>query len=119
MANSQALESADSPQLAGVTQQLRAVRAEVGRVIVGQDALITRLLIALPCDGHCLVEGMPGLAKSLTVSSLAGAIEAGFVRIRFTPDLLPADLTGTEIFNAEQGASEVPKGASVHEHLAG
>ena len=110
MADSPPLETADSAQLAGAARQLQAVRSEVGRVIVGQDALITRLLIALLCDGHCLVEGVPGLAKSLTVSSLAAAIEARFVRIQFTPDLLPADLTGTEIFNAQRGVFEVRKG---------
>ena len=93
-----------------VAAQLQAVRAEVGRVIVGQDALVTRLLIALLCDGHCLLEGVPGLAKSLTVSSLAAAIDAAFVRIQFTPDLLPADLTGTEIYNAQRSAFEVRQG---------
>ena len=87
-----------------------AVRSHVGRVIVGQDAFVTRLLIALLCNGHCLIEGVPGLAKSLTVETLAGAIEASFVRIQFTPDLLPADVTGTEIYNAKSGQFEVRRG---------
>ena len=89
---------------------MQAVRAEVARTIVGQEALITRLLVALLCDGHCLLEGVPGLAKSLTVQTLADAIQAQFVRIQFTPDLLPADLTGTEIYNARSGGFDVRRG---------
>ena len=87
-----------------------AVRAEVARVIVGQDALVTRLLIALLCDGHCLIEGVPGLAKSLTVETLARAFGAAHARIQFTPDLLPADLTGGEIYNAAEARFEVRRG---------
>ena len=87
-----------------------ALRAEIGRVIVGQDGLITRLLVALLCDGHCLVEGVPGLAKSLTVSTLARCLEAGYARLQFTPDLLPADLTGSEIYRAADSRFEVRKG---------
>ena len=87
-----------------------AVRAEIARVIVGQDALVTRLLIALLCDGHCLIEGVPGLAKSLTVETLARAFGAAHARIQFTPDLLPADLTGGEIYNAAEARFEVRRG---------
>ena len=89
---------------------LAELRAEIGRVIVGQDGLITRLLIALLCDGHCLVEGVPGLAKSLTVSTLASCLRASYTRLQFTPDLLPADLTGSEIYNAAESRFEVRKG---------
>ena len=89
---------------------LAAVRAEIGRVIVGQDALITRLLIALLCDGHCLIEGVPGLAKSLAVSTLARSIQADYARVQFTPDLLPADLTGSEIYNAATARFEARRG---------
>ena len=89
---------------------LAALRAEIGRVIVGQDGLVTRLLVALLCDGHCLVEGVPGLAKSLTVSTLAGCLDAGYARLQFTPDLLPADLTGSEIYNAAESRFEVRTG---------
>ncbi|MDE2986487.1 MAG: MoxR family ATPase [Chloroflexota bacterium] len=87
-----------------------ALRKEIGRVIVGQEGLVTRLLIALLCDGHCLVEGVPGLAKSLTVSTLAGCLDAGYARLQFTPDLLPADLTGSEVYNAAESKFEVRQG---------
>jgi MoxR-like ATPase len=73
--------------------------AEVNKVIVGQEKLIERLLIGLLADGHILLEGVPGLAKTLAVSTLAQTIQASFQRIQFTPDLLPADLIGTEIYN--------------------
>jgi MoxR-like ATPase len=68
---------------------------EVGRVVVGQRTMIQRLLIGLLADGHVLMEGVPGLAKTLTVNTLARAIDTKFRRLQFTPDLLPADLTGT------------------------
>ena len=89
---------------------LSELRAAIGKVIVGQDALITRLLVALLCDGHCLIEGVPGLAKSLTVSTLAASLRASYVRVQFTPDLLPADLTGSEIYNAAESRFEVRRG---------
>jgi len=72
---------------------------EVGKVVVGQTALIEKLVLALLCDGHVLLEGLPGLAKTLTVKTLAQSIDAHFNRIQFTPDLLPSDLIGTMIFN--------------------
>ncbi|HNQ43173.1 MAG TPA: AAA family ATPase, partial [Candidatus Cloacimonadota bacterium] len=84
------------------------VKRELGKVIVGQESIIKRLLIAILCDGHVLIEGVPGLAKTLIVSSLARTLKASFARIQFTPDLLPADITGTLIFN--QKTSEfIPK----------
>ena len=86
------------------------VRAETARVIVGQEALIDRLLIGLLCRGHILIEGVPGLAKTLSISTLARTISATFVRIQFTPDLLPADITGTQIYNPQDGAFNVRKG---------
>ena len=89
---------------------VEAVKAQVGRVIVGQEYLIDRLLIALLCNGHVLIEGVPGLAKTLAVSTLARAISAAFVRIQFTPDLLPADLTGTTVFNPQDGQFHVRQG---------
>ena len=89
---------------------LGELRAAIGQVIVGQEGLVTRLLVALLCDGHCLIEGVPGLAKSLTVSTLAASLRASYVRVQFTPDLLPADLTGSEIYNAAESRFEVRRG---------
>ena len=86
------------------------VKAETARVIVGQEALIDRLLMGLLCRGHILIEGVPGLAKTLSVSTLARSITATFVRIQFTPDLLPADITGTQIYNPQDGQFHVRKG---------
>ncbi|MCB5261102.1 MAG: AAA family ATPase, partial [Candidatus Cloacimonetes bacterium] len=87
---------------------LRDVRHELGKAVIGQDAIISRLLIAILADGHVLIEGVPGLAKTLIVSSLAACLKASFTRIQFTPDLLPADITGTLIFN-QKTAEFYPK----------
>jgi len=76
-------------------------RAELGKVIVGQDDVIEQLMIAILARGHCLLEGVPGLAKTLMVSSLAQAMDLGFRRIQFTPDLMPADITGTDIIQED------------------
>jgi len=84
--------------------------AEIGRVVVGQRYMVERLLIGLLAAGHVLLEGVPGLAKTLTVSSLAGAIGTRFQRIQFTPDLLPADLLGTLIYNQAEGSFSIKKG---------
>jgi MoxR-like ATPase len=86
------------------------VRAEVARVIVGQEYLITRLLIGLLTHNHILIEGVPGLAKTLSVKTLSDALDLSFVRIQFTPDLLPADLIGTVIYNAREAEFTVRKG---------
>ena len=77
--------------------------AEIGKAIVGQKQMVDRLLIGLLCNGHVLLEGVPGLAKTLTIKTLAAAISAKFQRIQFTPDLLPADLIGTMIYNQKDG----------------
>ncbi|MEK7215608.1 MAG: AAA family ATPase [Chloroflexota bacterium] len=84
--------------------------AEIGKVIVGQQALLDRLLIALLCHGHILIEGVPGLAKTLTVRTLSDAIDARFQRVQFTPDLLPADLVGTLVYNPQSGSFTTRKG---------
>ncbi|MDF1826196.1 MAG: MoxR family ATPase [Verrucomicrobiales bacterium] len=80
---------------------VQAVKDEMAKVIVGQEVLVDRLLVGLLTNGHVLLEGVPGLAKTLTVNALAGALKADFQRIQFTPDLLPADLLGTLIFNPQ------------------
>jgi MoxR-like ATPase len=89
---------------------VQALKQEIGKVIVGQDYLIERLLIGLLADGHVLLEGVPGLAKTLAVRTLARAIETQFQRIQFTPDLLPADLLGTQIYNPRDAQFTVKKG---------
>jgi len=86
------------------------LKQELSRVIVGQSELIHRLLVAILADGHVLLEGVPGLAKTLTLSTLADAIQTGFQRIQFTPDMLPADIIGTEIFRPDQAEFVVKQG---------
>lgn len=86
------------------------LRSEIAKVIVGQDYIIERLLVGLLADGHILLEGVPGLAKTLSISTLARAISATFHRIQFTPDLLPADLIGTQIYHPKDGTFSVRKG---------
>ena len=83
---------------------------EVSKVIVGQQVMVDRLLIGLLCGGHVLLEGVPGLAKTLTISTLAGTMSCTFNRIQFTPDLLPADLIGTMVYNQGSGDFVVQKG---------
>jgi MoxR-like ATPase len=86
------------------------LRTEIGRVVIGQEYMVERLLICLLADGHVLLEGVPGLAKTLAVSSLAKAISCDFQRIQFTPDLLPADLVGTLVYNQHEGDFTIKKG---------
>jgi MoxR-like ATPase len=92
------------------TEFIQSIFNEIGRVIVGQEYMIQRLLIGLFADGHVLLEGVPGLAKTLAVSTLADVISVDFNRIQFTPDLLPADLIGTLIFNQKEGTFTPKKG---------
>jgi len=89
---------------------LDRVRVEIQKVIVGQEELIERLLVGLLCNNHILIEGVPGLAKTLSVTTLARTIQASFQRIQFTPDLLPADLIGTLIYNPRSGDFTTRKG---------
>ncbi|MDA1272506.1 MAG: MoxR family ATPase [Verrucomicrobia bacterium] len=89
---------------------INRIRTEAHKVIVGQDALIDRLLMALLCNNHVLIEGVPGLAKTLSVTTLARMIQATFKRIQFTPDLLPADVVGTLIYNPKSGDFSIRKG---------
>ncbi|PJG60761.1 AAA family ATPase [Aeromonas cavernicola] len=96
--------------------QFSALKDYLSSQIVGQDALIEGLLIALLCDGHVLIEGAPGLAKTRAVKALAGAVEGRFARIQFTPDLLPADLTGSEVFHPQDGSFVFQPGPLFH-HL--
>ena len=86
------------------------LQMEIGKVIIGQKYMVERLLIGLLANGHILLEGVPGLAKTLSVKTLAAAIKAKFQRIQFTPDLLPADLVGTMIYNQKEGSFQTKKG---------
>ena len=98
------------------SQLVDRILREMDRVIVGQRDMVERLLIGLFCSGHILLEGVPGLAKTLTVHTLSRVIQASFNRIQFTPDLLPADLTGTLIFN-QQNSEFVPKKGPIFANL--
>ena len=89
---------------------LGRIREEIGKVIVGQEELIERLLLALLCNNHVLIEGVPGLAKTLSITTLARSIQASFQRIQFTPDLLPADVVGTLIYNPKTGDFSTKRG---------
>jgi MoxR-like ATPase len=89
---------------------VRPLQDEIGRVIVGQNYLINRLLVGLLANGHLLLEGVPGLAKTLSLRTLAGAIQAKFQRIQFTPDMLPADIVGTLIYNPREGTFDTKHG---------
>jgi MoxR-like ATPase len=97
-------------RIASESTPVRELFSEIGKVIVGQEVMVERLLIGLFTGGHILLEGVPGLAKTLTVSTLAAAVKSGFQRIQFTPDLLPADLIGTLIFNQKTGEFTPRKG---------
>jgi MoxR-like ATPase len=89
---------------------INTLRDEVGKVIIGQKYMMDRILIALLADGHVLLEGVPGLAKTLTIKTLSDAIDVDFSRIQFTPDLLPADVTGTLIYSQKKETFSVKKG---------
>jgi MoxR-like ATPase len=97
-------------QVLRYSDQLERVKAEVRKVLIGQDVMLSRLLIALLTGGHVLLEGVPGLAKTTTIKALAAAIHCKFNRIQFTPDLLPADLIGTLIYNPREGVFSTRKG---------
>jgi len=97
-------------RVAAESVRLARVRNEISRVIVGQQVLVERLLAALLCNNHVLIEGVPGLAKTLMITTLARTIRGSFKRIQFTPDLLPADLVGTLIYNPKTGEFTTKKG---------
>ena len=102
---------AASPKVFADEQKLLTrIREEIAKVVVGQDEIVDRLLIALLCSGHVLIEGVPGLAKTLLVSTLAKALDTSFNRIQFTPDLLPGDLVGTLVFHPKTGEFHTQKG---------
>ncbi|MDA3970120.1 MAG: MoxR family ATPase [Desulfobulbaceae bacterium] len=97
-------------QVTEITPLLQQIRAEISKVIVGQHDLIDRLITGMLCNNHILIEGLPGLAKTLAVTTMAQATGTSYNRIQFTPDLLPGDLIGTLIYNQKDGAFSVKKG---------
>jgi MoxR-like ATPase len=104
------MSEGSAERVAQQTKLCSDLEAEVAKVLVGQEAMVTRLLIGLLTGGHILLEGVPGLAKTLTVRAFAQAIDTGFSRIQFTPDMLPADVLGTEVFNPREATYSIKKG---------
>ena len=102
--------TAQTNKIAAQSELVKRIREEVGKVIVGQERLVDRLLLALVTDGHILLEGVPGLAKTLSVNTLAKALGLDFKRISFTPDLLPADVVGTLVYSPKTGEFTPKKG---------
>ena len=93
-----------------IQDELGQVSSEIGRVLVGQDAMVHRILVGLIAGGHVLLEGVPGLAKTLVVRTLAECVDASFSRLQFTPDMLPGDVIGTQIFNPSDATFSIKKG---------
>src|SRR5262245_4318507 len=96
-------EQSDLKAAEQLTHAYQQMTEQLGRVIVGQSEVLKQVLIALFCQGHCILEGVPGLAKTLMISSIAQLLSLNFRRIQFTPDLMPSDITGTEILDEEEG----------------
>lgn len=98
----------ETPSL--LAQKIEAIKEEVAKKLVGQEDLVEMILVALFCDGHVLIEGVPGVAKTFTARLITKVLDAGFTRIQFTPDLMPSDIIGTTIFNSQTNAFEFKKG---------
>jgi len=102
--------SAINDRIAEASGFVQPLRENLNKVIIGQEKLINKIIICMLADGHMLLEGVPGLAKTLTVKTLASSIDTNFQRIQFTPDMLPADLIGTLIYNQKSGDFDTRKG---------
>jgi MoxR-like ATPase len=102
-----------------VSATIAQITTELRKVIVGQDEPIEQILVALLAEGHALIEGVPGTAKTLTVKTLARIINAGFGRIQFTPDLMPSDITGTNVFNMATSSFSLRRGPIFTDILLG
>src|SRR6476659_1497231 len=96
--------------LTALNDAVMAIRNEIKKVIVGQDQMVKLIVAALLADGHVLIEGVPGVAKTLTAKLVARSLNIGFSRIQFTPDLMPSDVLGTPVFNPQQGSFDFKKG---------
>ena len=112
-------EPLDTARVDEMSRRLEEILAEAGKVVVGQRPMLEGLLVGLLTGGHVLLEGVPGLAKTLAVRTLAGVIDAGFQRIQFTPDLLPADIIGTTVYEHEKGDLLGQEGAHLQQHHPG
>lgn len=102
-------------QNVNIIETLQPLRAHLARTLVGQDALLERVLVALLSNGHVLIEGLPGLAKTTAVRCMAEGLDVGFRRIQFTPDLIPGDITGTDIYLTQEGRFQFVPGPLFHE----
>src|SRR5690606_34721245 len=114
MDNAATTHAASAGDVSRLHDAFRDLRDALSTEIVGQGALIERLLVALLADGHLLVEGAPGLAKTSAIRALAARLDADFARLQFPPDLLPADLTGTEVWRPQEGRFEFQRGPVFH-----
>src|SRR5258707_15095263 len=101
-----AIAESDVQMLDSLRKAHRLMREEIGKIIIGQDHVLDQLLMAIFCRGHALLVGVPGLAKTLMVSTLAQALDMSFKRIQFTPDLMPTDITGTEVIQDDQATRQ-------------
>src|SRR3954454_15593197 len=99
------VDEADLRAAEQLSRSYQQMTAQLGRVIVGQQEVLKQVLIALFCQGHCILEGVPGLAKTLMIANIASLLSLSFKRIQFTPDLMPSDITGTEILEEEEGTA--------------
>jgi MoxR-like ATPase len=96
--------------LSALSNAVDSIRSEIKKIIVGQDEMVRLIIAALLADGHVLIEGVPGVAKTLTAKLVAKSVNAGFSRIQFTPDLMPSDVLGTPVFNPREASFEFKKG---------
>src|SRR5258706_8569717 len=101
---------AQRTDLSALNEAVMSLRNEIKKVIVGQDEMIRLIIAALLADGHVLIEGVPGVAKTLTAKLVAKSVNAGFSRVSFTPDLMPSDVLGTPVFNPKEASFEFKKG---------
>ena len=104
------MAAAELSEVARFQEKFQGLKAEVAKVLVGQEPMLHKLLLGFLAGGHVLLEGVPGLAKTLAVRTVASSISAAFARIQFTPDMLPGDVTGTQIFNPREGSYSIKKG---------
>src|ERR1700749_1152444 len=101
---------AQRTDLSALNESVMLIRNEIKKLIVGQDEMVKLIIAALLADGHVLIEGVPGVAKTLTAKLVARSLNIGFSRIQFTPDLMPSDVLGTPVFNPQQGSFDFKKG---------